>query len=128
MVFEQIVAKILDPIIHGVAARQAEAVHLLAHAALQGGLDVAEQQVGRFLVAFRQLGIEIGEHVQIGAQRSAIVHVVRINARPEERLAALYALQAFQIDPAVRQQLFVFSGEVVAHHGDDLGLGKIAGG
>jgi hypothetical protein len=50
---QQLVAKILDPVIHGVAARQAQAVHLLAHAALQGGLNVAEQQVGRFLDSFR---------------------------------------------------------------------------
>ena len=128
MVFSSSSRKSLDPIIHGVAARQAKTVHLLAHAALQGGLDVAEQQVRRFLVAFRQLRIEVGEHVQIGAQRGAVVHIVRINARPEKCFASLHALQAFQIDAAVGQQFLVFGGEVVAHHGDDFGLGKIAGG
>ena len=94
----------------------------------RAGLNVAEQQVGRFLVALRQLRIEVGEHVQIGAQRGAIVHILRIDAGPEKGLAALDALQAFQIDPAVGQQFLVFSGEVVADHGDYLGLGKIAGG
>ena len=53
---------------------------------------------------------------------------LRINARPEKCFAAFHALQAFQIDPAIGQQLLVFGGEVVAYHGDNLGLGKIAGG
>ena len=44
---QQLVAKIVDPEIHGVAAGQAQVVHLRAHAALQSRLDVAEQQIGR---------------------------------------------------------------------------------
>jgi hypothetical protein len=80
------------------------------------------------LIAFGQLRIEIGEHVQIGAQRGAVVHIVGINAGPEECFAALDALQAFQIDAAIGEQFLVFGGEVVAHHGDNLGLGKITGG
>ncbi len=79
-------------------------------------------------VAFGQLGIEVGEHVQIGAQGGAIVHILRINTGPEEGLASFHALQTFQIDAAVREQFLVFGGEVVAHHGDYLGLGEITGG
>ena len=69
MRLQQFLAKILDPVVHGVAAGQPQAVHLRAHAALQRGLDVAEQQVRRVPVALRQLGIEVGEDVQVGAQR-----------------------------------------------------------
>ena len=85
---EQLGAEIVDPVIHGVAAGELDAVHLGAHAALQAGLDVAEQQVGLGAVGFGQLGVEIGEDVEIGAQGGAVVHVGRVDARPEEGLAA----------------------------------------
>src|SRR5271156_1595422 len=39
---KQLLAVVLDPVIHGVAAHQSYSVHLLAHAALERGLYVAE--------------------------------------------------------------------------------------
>ena len=95
-------------------------VHLLAHAALQRGLDVAEQQVCPRVVTLGQLRIEVGEDVEVGPQRGAVVHVLRVDARPEERLAPGDALESGQIDAAAGQKIDVRLGEIVADHGDDL--------
>src|SRR5579875_103440 len=51
---QQLLAVVLDPEIHGVAAGQAQAVHLRANAALERRLDVAQQQIRLLAVAFRQ--------------------------------------------------------------------------
>ena len=71
--------------------------------------------------------MEIGEHVEVGAQGGAVVHVGRVDARPEKCLAARDAFQTFQIDIARGQQIDVFLREIVAHHGDDLDRSEIAG-
>jgi len=121
------VAIVLNPVIHGVAAGQAHAVHLRAHAALQRRLNVAQQQVRRLAVALRQLRVEVREHVQIRAQRSTVVHVARIDARPKKRFARR-AFQPFKVDAAARQELFVLLREVVAHDTHDLYVREIARG
>ena len=121
-------AKIVDPVVHGVAAGELHAVHLRAHAPLQRGLDVAEQEIRRGAVGFRQLGLEIGEDVEVGAQGGAVVHVGGVDAGPEEGLSAGDALQAVEIDFARGEEIEVFLREIVAHHGDDLDRGEIAGG
>ncbi len=72
---QKFIAEIFDPEVHGVAAGEANAVHLGSDAALQGGLDVSEQQVFFRTVAFREFRIEGGEDVQLSRQRFAIVHV-----------------------------------------------------
>ena len=125
--FQQLRAKIADPVVHGVAAGQAQVLHLRAHAALQAGLDVAQQQIARILIALGKLGIEIREHVEIGGQGDAVVHVVGIFAGPEKGLAG-DALQTFQIDAAAGEQFGVCLREIVAHHGHDARLRKITGG
>ncbi len=102
-------------------------LHLRANAALQGGLDVAEQQVARVLIALGKLGLKIGEHVEIGGERHAIVHVVGIFAGPEESLAG-HALQAFEVDAAAGQQIGIGLREIVAHHGHDAHLREITRG
>ena len=104
-----------------------DAAHLLAHAALQIGLDVAEEEIGLGAVAFGQLGIEIGEDVEVGAQRLAIVHVGRVLAGPEEGLAG-DALEAGEIDFAGGQEIDIFLREIFAHHADDFDLREIRGG
>src|SRR6266404_3016928 len=75
---EQLVAKILDPEIHGIAAGQAKPVHLLAHGTLQRGLDISEQKIRLAAVTGGKFGIEIGEHVQLRGERDTIVHIIRI--------------------------------------------------
>ena len=102
--------------------------HLPAHPFLQCGLNVAQQEVGRGSVRFGQLGTEIGEDVEIGAQGGAVVHIGRVDARPEEGLASGDALQAGEIDVARGQQIDILLREIVAHDGDDLHRGEIAGG
>jgi hypothetical protein len=67
---QQFRAIVANPVIHGVAARELQAVHLRAHVALQRRLDIAQQQIGRRAVRYRQLGLEIGEHVEVRAQVS----------------------------------------------------------
>ncbi len=104
------------------------AVHLRAHAALQVGLDIAQKQVGRRAVRGGQFRIEIGEDVEVGAQGGAVVHIGRINARPEECLPAGNALEAFEIDLAGGEEIDVFLREIVADDGDDLDRREIAGG
>ena len=59
-------------------------------------------------------------------ERSAVVHVVRINAGPEECFAR-NALETLEVDAVAGEKLLVFAGEVVAHHADDLGFREIAG-
>src|SRR5665213_2287380 len=125
--FEQFRAEIADPEIHGVAASQAQVLHLRADAALQAGLNVAQKQVAGILIALRKLGLKIREHVEIGGERHAIVHVVGIFAGPEESLAG-YAFQAFQIDTAAGQQIGIGLREIVAHHGHDAHLREITRG
>src|ERR1035438_8542558 len=85
--FEQRRAEVVDPVIHGVAAGELDVAHLVAHAALQIGLDVAQEEIRLGAVALRQLGIEIREDVEIGPQGHAVVHVRRVLAGPEKRLA-----------------------------------------
>lgn len=65
----------------------------------QAWLDVAEQEVGALFVSGRELGIEVGEDVEVGDQRFAIIHVRGVLACPEEALAG-DSFEAFQIDAA----------------------------
>ena len=124
---QQFFAEIRDPEIHGVAAGQAQVLHLRADGRLQARLDIAQQQIGLRLVAVGKFGIEIREDVQVGGQRLAIVHVGRILAGPEKSFAG-NALQTFQIDPAAGEQIGIFLGEIVADHGDNADLREIACG
>ena len=103
-------------------------VHLLAHAALQLGLDVPEEQVRLAAVRCGQLGIEVREDVEVGPQGRAVVHIRGVHARPEKRFSAGHPLQAREIDLAGREQVGVLLREIVAHHGDDLHGREVAGG
>ena len=94
-------------------------LHLRAHAALQRRLDVAEQQIRRVLIALGQLGIEIGEHVEIGGQRRRDRSCRREYTPAQKNVFPGHALQTFEIDAAAGQQIGIFLREIVAHHGDD---------
>ena len=82
---------------------------------------------GSCTVALGQPGIEIGEDVQVGSQRLAVVHIGRIDALPEKRFAR-DPFQSLQIDLARRQQIRVLLGEILAHHADQADIREIAGG
>ena len=126
MVASRCVAEIADPVIHGVAAGEADAVHLRAHVALQLRLDIAEQQVGRRAIRFGQLGLEIGEHVEVGPQRGAVVHIGGVDAGPEEGFPG-DALQSFEIDVARGAAGRILLREIVADDGHDFDIGEVAG-
>src|ERR1022692_3053704 len=63
---QQARAEIVDPVIHGVAAGELNVAHLAAHAALQIGLDIAQEEIRLGAVTVGQSRVEIGEHVEIG--------------------------------------------------------------
>ena len=73
------------------------------------------------------MGLKIGEDVEVGAQRGPVVHVGRVDARPEESLAAGDALQSGEIDLSRRQKVDVFLREIVAHHGHNFHRREIGG-
>jgi len=125
--FEQFGAVVADPVIHGVAAHELHRARLRAHALLQRGLDVAEQEVWRGTVRFRQLGIEAGENVEVRGQGGAVVHVGGVDSGPEEGLAG-DPLEPVEIDLTRAEQVDILLLEIVAHDGDDLHRREIAGG
>src|SRR6266567_143716 len=85
------------------------------HASLEVGLDVAEEKVGLGAIAVGQLGIEIGEDVEVGAERLAIVHIGRIFSGPEEGLAG-NAIEAGEVDLAGGEEVDIFLREILADH------------
>ena len=125
---KQLSPKIGDPVVHGVAAHELHRrVHLRSDRALQRRLDVTKQKIGRALVRFGQFRIESREDVQVRNERFAIVHILRINARPEEGFPR-HAFEAGEIDAARREQIDILLIEIVTHHRDDLRLREITGG
>ena len=71
--------------------------------------------------------MEIGEHVQLGRQRRALVHILAVAAGPEKRLA-LGVLQAREINLAAAKNGFVLGGEILADDGDQPDGREMAGG
>jgi len=124
--FEQGGAGDVDPEIHGVAAGEAGLLHLVADAFLEGGLDVAEEEVGGVFVGGGEFGVEVGEDVEVGDECGAVVHVVGVDALPEEGFAG-DALEAFDADVAGGEEVDVGLGKVVADDADDVDGGEVGG-
>jgi hypothetical protein len=99
--FDQFIAGLRNPEIHGVAAHETCPVHLLLNSSLKCRLYVSKEKIGLRCVGGRKLGVEFSEDIEIGLQRLAIVHICRVHARPEERLAG-YLLQPLQVDLLAR--------------------------
>ncbi len=57
---------------------------LLQYAALQIGSNICQENVLGIAEFLRQLGIEIGENVEVGDQGFALVQMLGIFASPEE--------------------------------------------
>ena len=125
--FAEFLERALDPVIHGVAAGQAHAVHLAAHVGLQGGLDVGQEKELGVFVFLRNARLEALENVQIGEIRFGFVEVFAVGSSPAEGLA-LGALDASNVDSTLEENLFLLGAEVFAHHGHDAHLGEIACG
>ncbi len=82
----------VDPQVHRVQRHEARVLALLAHPALEVGLDVGQEQHVARPRRLRQLGLEVLEDVEVGLERVADVEVALVAAGPEERLAALDVL------------------------------------
>ena len=68
-----------------------------AHAALENGIDVGEEEKFRVAIGVGNLGLECGKDVEIGLEGFGFVEVVEIGAFPEEAFAGR-ALDAAGVD------------------------------
>ncbi len=126
-VSREFLERALDPVIHGVAAGQAHAVHLAAHVGLQGRLDIGQEKELGVLVLVRNAGLKCFEDVQVGEIRFGLVEVVGVGAAPAEGFA-FCAFEAANVDAMLVEDLFLLGAEVFADHGHDAHLGEITGG
>src|SRR5262249_35104225 len=101
--------------------------------ALQGRSDIGQEHELRIAVFFREFRLEVCEDIQLRRQRHALVQVLRIAARPEERFPR-GALQTLDVNRAPAKNLSINLREVVAndaheiHAGEETGRhGKISG-
>ena len=84
---QQRLVRDVDPQVHRVHRDEARGRALLAHLALQLGLDVGEEDdLGRAR-GVRELRLEVLEHVEVGLERVALVDVAVVAPGPEEGLA-----------------------------------------
>ena len=116
-----------DPVIHGVAAGQAHAVHLAPHVGLQGRLNIRQEKKLRILVLFRNARLKSLEDIQVGEIRFGFVQVVGIGTAPAKRLA-FGSLEAAGVDAVLAKNLFLLGAEVFADHGHDAHLCEVTGG
>ena len=86
--FEQLLASVVDPEVHRVECDEARAAALLAHPALQRGLDVREKERAAGAGGGGELGLEVLEDAQAGLVGVGGVEVAAVVAPPEERLSA----------------------------------------
>jgi hypothetical protein len=126
--FQERRPEVVDPVVHRVAAGEPDGRHLRADVALEVGLDVAEEEIRLGPVMLGKFGVEVGEDVELGPQSGAVVHVGRVDARPEEGLASGYALEAGEVDVAGGQEVGVLLVEVISDDPDDADGGEVARG
>ena len=82
----------------------------------------ARNRTSQSLGRLRQLRVERLEDVEVGLERLARVHVLAVDAAPEERLAALDVLDVVGVDVAAVQDGVLVVAEVVADRADDADL------
>ena len=128
IVSQQRLVRDVDPEVHRVHRDEPRGRALLAHVALQVGLDVAQEQHLGVARGGRELRLEVLEDVEVRLQRVALVDVAVVAAGPEERLAAGHVLDVVGQHPAVVQDRVLLLAEVVAHRPDDAGLGELRRG
>ena len=120
-------ASAVDPVIHGVAAGQADTVHVLAHIGLQGGLNVCQKQILAIFVFLRNARLKLLEDVEIGKRGFGFVEIVGVGTTPTECFA-LGALDSAGIDSSFLEHVFVFRCKIVSDHRHYTHLCEIAGG
>jgi hypothetical protein len=108
----------LDPEVHRVGDDELRSLDLLENLDLQGGVDVAEQDVVGVEVRLGELGFEIGEHVELRLERDAAHEVRVVAACPAEGLARR-ALEPREVDVAARKGFEVARRKIVSHDRDD---------
>jgi len=116
-----------DPEVHRVEAREPRPLALLAHVALEIGLDVGQEERLRVDRALRELRLEVGEDVELGVEGVADVEVPLVLTRVEEGLASLDVLDVLGVHLVAAQHLVLALGEVVAHrphHADVAEVGR----
>ena len=96
----------VDPVIHGVAARQPHAVHLPPHRGLQRRVDIRQEQKLRVLILPSESWAEFSNTLSVGEVGLRFVEVLGVLAAPAERLPGR-TLDAARIDAALLQYLFV---------------------
>ena len=101
---------------------------LLAHLALEVGLDVGEEDDVGGRRGLRQRRLEVLEDVEVRLQRVADVDVALVAPGPEERLAAGHVLDVVGDDAARVQRLVLGLAEVVADRPDHARVGEERGG
>ena len=86
------------------------------------GKMFARNRTSQSLEACESFGIEVLEDVEVGLERVARVHVLVVDALPEERLAAGDVLDVVGDDVAAVQDGVLLVAEVVADRADDAHL------
>ena len=111
-----------DPEVHRVGRDEPQpstaSAHLVDDVELELGVDVAQEHVGARLVSRGDLGVEVGEDVELRVERGPRPQVLRVATAPPERLAG-HPLDAGCVDASRLQQLEMRGREVVAHDPDD---------
>ena len=106
----------LDPVVHRVHRRDLGLVlHLVQHVALQVRRNVRQENILGVAIFLRQPRLELREAVQLRRQRHALIQVLRVAPRPEERFARS-ALQTFNVDGAALKYRGIFLAEIIAHN------------
>src|SRR6185369_17290075 len=108
----------VDPVVHSITGDQPKTPELPQHLELHLGIDVAEKDILRVAVRFRQLGDEAGEHVEVQLDRVAHVEIFVIAAAPVKRVAAR-ALEPLKVDAAAAEKLQILFGKIPADDAHD---------
>jgi hypothetical protein len=101
-------------------------VRLLAHAALQVGLDVGEEEHGGLASCGRELRVEVGEDVELRVQGVGDGHVLLVATRPEEGAPPDDALEIVRVDPSCAEDVELGVAEVLADDAHDVDVGEEA--
>ena len=117
----------VDPEVHRVGDDELRFVHLVEHLQLQIGRDIGqEDEVTRFEMV-RKLRGEGLEDIEGDRAGFAGVHVPHVFAGPAEGFPR-GTLHAFEVDPALLEEVPVVGREVVAHDSHEIDRGKVTGG
>src|SRR5262249_30633663 len=104
------------PVIHRVQRRDFWPLfHLLQNISLQVRRNICKEHEFRVAIFLRQLRLEFCKDIQLGCQRHALVQILGIPARPEERLAD-GTFESFTIDFPPTEHSRVGIGEIVTNH------------